>query len=248
MELQPTTEKVPARSGVPILVAVAALAFVGLLVARPWDRVNTGASTTASPQPGAGAIAAPGGSGPAATGPQTLVVPFVLPSPDVGPPAPIGEFTLSSAPDEALAKCDYGRPRRGQARLAGIEVQPPIVLLDAGSSVTDIRRIGWWFEVEMKRAERLFDSEWQNVGRSRAQAVGAVSGQPARFTPLTFAFDTSDLPTTGVYRVRVIVEWYTRNVELAGRAEIIANRYQEADDPLIGSWPIYCDGVHSSVP
>ena len=236
MELRPTTEKVPARRAVPLAVALAALATLGVLVAQPWDRAGPTTSPRAALSPDA-EVALTTASPTAA---PTSTSARSIPTPDVAPLGPIGDLSFATDPDSPMARCDYGRERRGALRLVRVEVQPPVVLLDAGSSVTDIRRVGWWFELEMNREENIFHREWLAVGRSRAQVVAAVEGRPARFTSLSMPNRVREMDPTTVFRVLLVVEWYTRNVELAGRAEVVANRYQEADNQLIGSWPGYC--------
>lgn len=127
--------------------------------------------------------------------------------------------------------------------MVAIEVLPPRALLNPDARESDINRIGWWFEVEANRHERVFDREWETVDRSRRQMAPARSGQPANFTPLTVRVGSREIGRTEVFRVRVIIEWYTRNFEIAGHTEIVANTYQEGRDELIGSWPPFCAGV-----
>ena len=239
MGLQPTMQKVPAQRGMGLIVGLAALAVLGVLVVRPWDSQGPQASLVgqaqASPfRPTAATI-------PSAQPPATP--PRAFPTPDIAPLGPLGDVALLTGADQALVQCHYGPERRGTRRLVSVEVLSPVVMLDPGASETHIKRIGWWFELELNHAQNVFDRAWQRVGRSRSQSAPAVHRQPARFTPLTLPNNLPDIDDNAVFRVRVIVEWYTRNVELAGRAEIVANRYQEAGNELIDPWPMYCHGT-----
>jgi hypothetical protein len=91
--------------------------------------------------------------------------------------------------------------------------------------VPDIEHFGWRVEVEMNRLEEMFFSEWQTVARSRRQLARAVADQLASFQPLTIARDAQADPPTAVFRVLVIVEWYTRNAELAGVGQLRPTSY-----------------------
>ena len=244
MDARPPTERVPARRATPLLVGLAALVALGVFVARPWDdhspRPSLVAVATAAPSN------APTGTPaetPAPT-PTPTAPPPILPPPDFGPQPPPGSVSLNNEPGSPSVTCSYGRVRQGARRLVSIEVQPPMVLLDESASATDIDRVGWRFQVETNVEQGVFDRDWQYVGASRSQATGTADGRPAAFAPIQVAVRADDVTsTTDVFRVRVVVEWFTRNLEPAGRAEIVAGRYQPAraaaDEP---SWP-YCTGV-----
>ena len=120
---------------------------------------------------------------------------------------------------------------------------PPTVYLDPSSSTRHIRRIGWRFEIETNRRESLFERDWIPVDGSRWQVAAALDGRSAAFTPLSIKVQTDARQTTELFRVRVIVEWYTRNDEVAGRAELIPTSYREGNQLLTGSWPAFCSGV-----
>lgn len=242
METRPPTERVPARLGVPTAVGLAGLALLGVLVAKPWD--SPPATPSASLIAGLAAPSPSATSTPETTPSPTITsTPAPLPTPDLAPLGPAGEFALSAPPDAALARCTYARARGGVRYLRSIEVQPPTVMLDPGARASDINRIGWRFELEMNRRERLFDRYWETVDESRRQIASTSADQPAAFTPLTVRYHADEIEPTAIFRARVIIEWYTRNFEIAGRAEVVANRYQEGGDDLIGSWPLHCSGV-----
>jgi hypothetical protein len=169
-------------------------------------------------------------------------MPTPAPTPDIATLGALGEIALPYTPGQAMAQCDYRGPRsRGPQRLASVTVQPPTVLLDAEASSRDISRVGWFLELQMNRAQDVFHRDWETVSRSRTQVLGLSSGQAARFAPLTVRHE-GGAGDTEVYRVRMVIEWYTRNLELAGNATIVANHYQEAADERIGAWPPYCRG------
>jgi hypothetical protein len=227
---------------VPTAIGLAGLALLGVLVAKPWD--------SPPPTPSASANAALAAPSPFATAtpettpsPTMTSTPVPLPTADIAPLGPAGEFALSAPPDSALARCTYTRARGGVRYLRSVEVQPPTVMLDPRARASDINRIGWRFELEMNRRERLFDRDWETVDQSRRQIASTAAGRQAAFTPLTVRYHADAIEDTSIFRVRVIIEWYTRNFEIAGRAEVVANRYQEGGDELIGSWPLHCSGV-----
>lgn len=240
---QPTTEPVRVRRDRPLAVGLVVVAIVVVLVAKPWD----------APSPGASPLAAIASASPSATAiptplptnqPTPATTPAPLPTPDIAPLGPVGEFALSAPPDAAFARCTYTRARGGVRYLRDVEVLPPRVTLDPDARTHDIRRISWRFELEMNRQERVFDRDWEAVDESRRQSAPTVAGRPANLSPLSLRYQSAgEIEQTSVFRVRVIVEWYTRNLELAGRADVVANRYQEGRDERLDSWPMYCSGV-----
>lgn len=240
---RPPTERVPARRTTPLLVGLAALIALGVFVARPWD--------DHSPQPSLVALAtAAPSSAPTSTPAETPVPtptptapPPILPPPDFGTQTPPGSVSLSTEPGSPDVICGYGRVRQGARRLVSIEVRPPLVLLDESASATDIDRVGWRFQVETNVEQGVFERDWQYVGASRSQATRTADGRPAAFTPIQMTIRADELKGTDVFRVRLVVEWFTRNLEPAGSAEIVATRYQlaraAADEPSLP----YCTGV-----
>jgi hypothetical protein len=223
----PLTERVPARRGVPLLVALAAIATVGVLVAQPWNDRSPRPSPVAAATPSPTAAPTPTVT-PAPTPPPTLPPP-ILPPADLGPVDAPGAVALGSAAGAPVVMCDYGRVRRGVRRLVEIEVLPPIVTLNDESSPIDITQVAWRFELEMNQQQGVFDRNWQKVGTSRSQAAGTARDRPAPFSALALRPRTQDANATAVYRVRVIVAWFTRNLEPAGEIELLAAPYQAAD-------------------
>jgi len=247
MALQPTTERIRASRRGPALVALAALTLLGVLVAQPWEErapASTPVAALASPSPTA--IPTPSPSEPPTPAPTGTPALAPLPTPDLAPLGPGGEFALSAPPDSALVRCAYSRAARDRRTLSAVVVLPPRVVLNPAAQETDINRIGWWVELESNRQESVFDRDWQIVGRSRRQMATARIGEAASFSPLSMRYGGRDVARTDVFRVRVVIEWYTRNFEVAGHTEIVANTYQEAGDELIGAWPPYCAGVRIS--
>ena len=239
---QPTTERVRVRRDRPLAIGLAAVGVLILLIAKPWE-TPAPAATQAAAVASAGSSATPTTTSSPTSDPTPPTTPAPLPTPDIAPLEPAGDFALSAPPDSALARCTYRRARNGFRVLRAVEVLPPVVTLDPQSRTYDIRRIAWRFELEMNSQDRVFDRDWEMVDQSRRQMSPSMAGRPARFSPLWLRYHSRDIAMTSVFRVRVIVEWYTRNFELAGRAELVANRYQEGRDERLGSWPVYCSGV-----
>jgi len=172
---------------------------------------------------------------------------MLLPTPDIGPLGPVGNYSIEFVSDVAMARCEFGRQRRRQRHLAGIEVQPPVVLVNySESDIGNIRSVGWSFELEMNRQQAVFSREWETVARSRVQTTAAVDGRPTAFSPMSLAYDARGDDDTAVFRARIIVEWFTRNLELAGSVELVLTNYQEEDDQLPGSWSVHCSGARPS--
>ena len=241
---QPTTEPVRVRRDRPLAAGLAAVAVIVVLVAKPWETPAPVASPLAaisSASPSATALPTP----PQTSEPTPARTPAPLPTADIAPLEPLGEFALAAPPESAFARCTYTRVTRGGVRrLRGVEVLPPRVTLDSDARTHDIRRVSWRFELEMNRRERLFDRAWVTVDESARQSALTVAGRPANFTPLSVRYQpTAGIEQTSLFRVRVIVEWHTRNFELAGRAEAVANRYQEGRNERLDSWPMFCSGV-----
>lgn len=239
--MTPTTERVQSGRRGAAIVAVGLVAVLGVLIARPWDSrpspspVAVVASLTVStPGPTDSATVPLDTSEPAAT------PGFVLPTPDIAPPGAAGEAAIVAPLDVAVVQCRYGPSRDNARRLAAIEVQPPLVLLDPDASAEHIRRIGWHFEVETNELQSIFERAWQRVDRSAWQVAPANTTRPAAFNALRSQFSVGPVEDTAAVRVRIVVEWYTRNDEVAGRAELVPNTYREGNAEFTGEWPPYC--------
>ena len=241
MDLRPPTERVSAGRRAPLFVALAVAGALVVFVARPWD----GPRPQPSPVALATATTAPSPStetpAPSAT---PTAPPPVLPTPDFGPQTPVGTVSLNDDAGTPNVRCGYGRARNGARRLVSLEVQPPIVMLGETASAIDISRVGWSFQAEANVQQGVFDRAWQVMGASRMQAVGTADGTRAPFTPLGMAIRADDVTHTAVFRVRLVVEWFTRNLERAGRTEVVVGSYQDARLHTSGApfWP-YCAGV-----
>ena len=230
------------RTRTPLVVGLVAVAVVGLLVWRPW----------AEPSPDS--PAEPAGRCPdrrAAADPSLATT--ATPPISSGPPAHLRPSSrlrrcrrptwrhsvrpASSALGDADAnvRCQYGPRTNGQRFLQSLEVLPPLAYVtNPRDEVSHLESMGWRAELQMNRLDTLFDSEWETVARSRRQLARAINDQPANFKPLTLALNAQQTPPSAVFRVLVVVEWYTRNVELAGRGELIASRYAQGDSPTFG--------------
>ena len=218
-----TTERVPQKRWVPIAVALVALSLVVVLVAKPWgsDPQRPGAATPPA------AVAASPVANPTGTPAETV---RLLPTPDIAPLGPVGDFVIDFVDDAAMAHCHYGRMRRGLHHLERIEVQPPIVFVDySDADIENIRTVGWSFQLEMNHQTAVFTRDWETVARSRRQTTAAVDDRPTAFTPMSLRYDARGDDATAVFRVRVIVEWLTRNLELAGSVEFVLTSYLEGD-------------------
>jgi hypothetical protein len=143
----------------------------------------------------------------------------------------------------AVVQCDYRRSRGAPRQLAALEVQPPVVLLDRDASTTHISRIGWRFDVETNLLQHIFERQWRPIHQSAWQVAPANTTRPAAFNPLRSRFGDGSVELTTAVRVRIVVEWYTRNDEVAGRAELMPHTYREADAEFDGQWSPFCRAV-----
>ncbi len=236
------------------MVGALALAFVGLLVWKPWDspgpepsvlavapsstpRPTDGSEVPLPASPGTPATIQPGGT----ASPLPTNGPPALPPPDLAPLEPAGEFGLGDV--EANVHCLYGPKSEGRRFLQSLEILPPLAYVtNPRDEVSHLESMGWRAELQMNRLDTLFDSEWETVARSRRQIARAINDQPADFKPLTLALNAQQAQPSAVFRVLVVVEWYTRNVELAGRGELIATRYAQGAS-LTDLRPEGCHGV-----
>lgn len=233
-----TTERVPSGRRGAALVVLALVAMIGVLIARPWD-VRPASSPVAVVDSG---LSTPSLLPPAPALPDPTAV-FVLPTPDLAPPGAGGEAAIITPGDVAMVQCDYGRGRGDRRRLAALEVQPPLVLLDPDASAEHIRRIGWRFDVETNELQNIFDRAWQPLHGSAWQVAPASATRPAAFDTLRSRFGDGTVGDTTAVRVRIVVEWYTRNDEVAGRAELLPYTYREGDAQFNGEWPTFCRAV-----
>lgn len=235
-----TTERVPSGRRGPALVALAIVVVIGVLIMRPWD-ARPGPSPVAVAETAAPVSSAPV---PLVTPPAAVTTPpFILPTPDVAPPAPGGEAAIVTPADIAVVQCEYGR-RTGRGReLAALEVQPPLVLLDPQASTEHITRIGWRFDIETNQLQNIFDRAWLPIRQSAWQVAPASNTRPAAFNPLRSRFGSRDIARTTAVRVRIVIEWYTRNDEVAGRAELTPRTYREGNDEFDGEWEHFCRAV-----
>jgi hypothetical protein len=213
-----------------LAVGLVALALVALLVWKPWDKPEPGPTNAAV------ALTPPPSASPATTPTQPDVPPTTrptiqprpLPSPDFAPLGPAGEFALAGPPGQATVRCEYRRSARRGRILETMHVQPPIVSVEnMREDVLDIKRLAWSFELQTNRLEKLFEEHWQTVARSGRQIATPVGDRAANFGPLSVAIDGSSIGPTTIFRVLVIAEWHTRNLELAGRAERVPVSYLE---------------------
>jgi hypothetical protein len=217
VDLRPPIERVPARRAAPLVVVLAVLGALVLFVTRPWDGPSP-------PPPVAPATAT--------TSPATIIV---------------VETTAPSLTPTALTpnvRCAYGRARNGARRLVRLEVQPPIATLDQSASPISISRVAWRFEAETNVQQGVFDRDWQYVRASGVQAAGTADGTGPSFTPLQIPIRPNDVTDNSVFRVRLVVEWFTGNPEPAGSAEIVTNRYEVGGQPRSDSqFQPYCAGT-----
>jgi hypothetical protein len=117
-------------------------------------------------------------------------------------------------------------------------------MLAENASASDIGQVGWRFQVETNVQQGVFSRAWQAAALSRMQASGTVDGRAPSFTSLNMAIREDEVTETSVFRVRLVVEWTTRNLEPAGRTEIVATTYQDARWSKEGDpFRLYCTGV-----
>ncbi|HYI23123.1 MAG TPA: hypothetical protein VEX62_10850 [Candidatus Limnocylindrales bacterium] len=226
---QPPIERVPTRTRTPLFVGLAALVVVGLLVWRPWAEAPPpqpsplALAPTAAPQP---SRALPPTAMPNAGDPATPRPARSLPPPDLSPLGPAGEFRFGDV--DANVRCLYGPRSEGRRLLQSLEVLPPLAFVtNPPGEVSHLESMGWRVELQMNRLDTLFDSEWETIARSRRQLARAINDRPADFKPLTLALNAQQAVPSAVFRVLVVVEWYTRNVELAGRGALVAPLYAQ---------------------
>lgn len=240
--MTPTTERVPSGRRGAALVAVGLVAVLAVLIARPWDL---------RPSPSPVAVVDPTRPAVPPSPPLATATPqgaeshptFVLPSPDIAPPGAGGEAAIVAPLDVAVVQCDYRRSRGERRELAALEVQPPLVLLDPDASTTHISRIGWRFDVETNLLQHIFERQWRPIHQSAWQVAPANATRPAAFNPLRSRFGDGAVEDTTAVRVRIVVEWYTRNDEVAGRAELMPHTYREANAEFDGEWSPFCRAV-----
>ncbi len=147
----------------------------------------------------------------------------------------------------SLVACRYSRLTDGRRYFRGLEVQPPTVTaFNDDEGALDVRSVAWRVEVQQNRLESVFDRDWITVARSRRQVAVPARGTAAAFRPLAVEHRVTRDDATSVLRAVVIVEWYTRNLELAGRVESVANSYLEARDSLSDIRPEGCRGVRTA--
>ena len=230
---RPTVESVPSRRSVPIVVGLIAVLFTGFLVWQGLADRPTPSQTPAVPpvaigSPSPSDVGSPTASQDADPSPQ----PRPLPSPDLGPLEHAGDFALAPPPGSALVQCTYSRPRDGRRYFRGLEVQPPTVsAYNDAHGALDVRSVAWRVELQSSQPENRLDLDWITVARSRRQ-VATAAGARIDLYPLAIAYRVPQEDATVVLRALVIVEWYTRNLELAGRVEQVADSYLEANDPV----------------
>lgn len=227
---RPDVERVQSGRRTPVVVGLIAALVVGVLVWKPWDRPPAPLPGVAAPATGTTAAPAieptPGPSVGSST-PTPAATPRPLPTPDVAPLGPIGDFVLVPDQGGAVARCIYGRPIAGVRHLESISVQPPVVTVGQADpdSTRDIKRIRVWIQVERNRLDKIFEDPWMTVAVSRRQTVDGYASQPADLIPLLQSVNGSTSPANSIFRVLVRVEWYTRNLELAGADEAMVGSY-----------------------
>jgi hypothetical protein len=229
---RPDVEKVTSGRRTPLAVGLIVIVIVGVLVWRPWHT---------EPRPAIAQPTTPVAASPTQTASQPTASPTPrpaptaipsVPPPDLGPAGPITEFALVQQPGRALVHCEYGPLRQGRRHLRSLVVEPPLVPpLDRGDS-NDIRHVSWHVELQSNRLEWLFERDWRPAAASRSQQTGVSTSRPAQFTSLEIDYRAARDEETAIFRVLVVVEWRTRNLELAGRGEVIAPSYLQANDPV----------------
>ena len=238
---RPTVERVPSRRSVPTVVGLIAVLLTGLLAWQGFEDRSITSETPALPpvaigSPSPGEMASPTTS----QGADPSAQPRSLPSPDIGPLERAGDFALAPRPGSALVQCTYSRLRDGRRYFRELEVQPPLVsAYNDAEGALDVRSIAWRVELQSTQSENVFDQDWITVARSRRQ-VATATGPTINLYPLSIAYRVPRGDATSILRALVIVEWYTRNLELAGRVEQVADSYREANDPLSEVRPEGC--------
>ena len=230
---RPTVERVPSRRSVPTAVGLIAVLLTGLLIWQPWEDRPAAPETPAVPPVAIGSPSPSEMASPTAShgaGPSSP--PRPLPSPDLGPLQQAGDFALAPRPGSALVQCAYSRLLGGRRYFRELEVQPPMVsAYNDAEGALDVRSVAWRVELQSSQPENRLDLDWITVARSRRQ-VATATGPTINLYPLSIAYRMPRDEATSVLRALVIVEWYTRNLELAGRVERIADSYLEANDRI----------------
>ena len=218
----PAVDRVPARTRAPLIAIALALAFVGVLIVKPWDVAV----------PSGSAISSVAGASP---GESATAVATATPSePLAGASIPArGLIYTIEIPDEPV-RCIYQRVNRKHRWLMELVVPPPRVYVTSDAGTGHGRTVGWRVEVQSNRQETLFNAEWDVVAESRLEAARAVDGRPAPFDAMSVANDWGPLGRTAVIRARILVDWYSPRLDEVDRHELVL--------------PVYIEGARATGP
>ena len=204
----PDIQRVPARTRGPLAAIGLVAVGLALLIAKPWEQPRP-ADATLRP-----------------------VADVLVDDPQAAPSVQQDDaedgaavFALEIGGPGDVARCLYDTTRRGELRLGAILVLPPRAYVAATSGANRTRSVGWRVELEGNRQESLFNAEWSPVSESRQQVVEATDGTPAHFFPMEVQVDPASVNRTTVIRARLIVDWYSPNLEDFHRTELFMPAY-----------------------
>lgn len=211
-----TTERVPGGRRAAAIVAVVAIVVVGTLVWKPWDTGAPAATPAASFLVAAAGIPSP--STPVSSPDGTPApVPYADPPPPLVQPEPpvdvatdlmfpsasgLGEVTFNATGGPTV-HCLYKSAAAGsRSRLTSMIADSPIIFPSLSSLA---HKVAWRVEVEANTQDKIFEADWQLVGRSKAKEAKFDGPAPAAFDPIFVKVPPADSIT--LYRVTLLVDW-----------------------------------------
>lgn len=103
----------------------------------------------------------------------------------------------------------------GDGNFHAVRVDPPVVFAADTTAGVDAQKVGWAFRVLALSDDK--GAAWTTIYTSSYQIANATDARDAAFTRRSHAFTAAEAPTSNIYRVQILMSWYTA-ISTTGRA------------------------------
>jgi hypothetical protein len=122
-----------------------------------------------------------------------------------------GRHYTADNEDNPGVLCRYN----GDTNFSGVKVEAPFVYAVDATSGIDSQDVGWAFRVQELTDDK--GASWTTIYTSAVQRATATDARDAAFTRRGKSFSPSQVHTSSVYRVQILMTWYSDGAT-AGRA------------------------------
>ena len=145
-----------------------------------------------------------------------------------------GRHYLADSEDGPDVLCRYN----GDGNFYALNVESPFVYAADLTGGVDTQSVGWSFRVQ--KATEVAGT-WTTIYTSTTQVATATDHRDAAFTRRSHVFTPAQVPTAKIYRVQILMSWYTHGA-VSGTARHTVEWYHGgAFEPSFGP-DGYCPG------